>query len=103
MTIRFLFALTVLFSLSEATTSTWAFPVDVKLRAMQSTGTFGTLIPVKKGKGHGKREEHFERHYRHEAHGSTSHRRHSHGMRGYHGNQGFNFGGGNQNQPNGQN
>jgi hypothetical protein len=78
----------------------WAFPIDVTLRAVQSSDTSGTFIPVKKGKGHGDREERFERHYRH---GAARHRRHSHGMRGYQGNQGFNFGGGNQNQPSGQN
>jgi hypothetical protein len=47
------------------------------------------------------------RHYRHEAYGFSRHRRHSHGMRGFNGNQGFGnysgFAGGNQNQPNGQN
>ena len=103
MAIRVLFALTVLFSLAEATIPAWGFPIDVTLRAVQSSDTSGTFTPVKKGKGHGDREERFERHYRHDAHGSARHRRHSHGMRGYQGNQGFNFGGGNQNQPNGQN
>jgi hypothetical protein len=97
MAIRVLFALTVLCSLAEAMNPAWAFPIDVTFRALQSSDTSGTFIPVKKGKGHGDREDRLERHYRHDA---GRHRRHSHGMRGY---QGFNFGGGNQNQPNGQN
>jgi hypothetical protein len=105
MTNRFLFALVVLLSLTEATAPARAFPVATTLLDMQSTDTFDALILVKKGKGHGDGEERFERHYRHEAYGFSRHRRHSHGMRGYQGNQGFNsgFGGGNQNQPNGQN
>ncbi|MBR0913833.1 hypothetical protein [Bradyrhizobium japonicum] len=105
MTNRFLFALMVLFSLAEATLPARAFPVAPTLLDMQSTDTSGAFILVRKGKGHGDGEERFERHHRHGAYGFSHHRRHSHGMRGYHGNQGFNsgFGGGNQNQPNGQN
>lgn len=104
MTNRFLFALMTFFLLAEATPPARAFPVAI-LRDMQSASTSGAFIFVKKGKGHGDGEERFERHYRHHAYGSSRHRRHSHGMRGYYGNQGFNsgFGGGNQNQPNGQN
>jgi hypothetical protein len=105
MTNRFLFALIVLFSFAEATPSAGAFPVAATLLDMQSTD--GALILVRKGKGHGDGEERFERHHRHEAYGFSRHRRHSHGMRGFNGNQGFGnysgFGGGNRNQPNGQN
>jgi len=56
---------------------------------MQSTVTSGAFILVRKGKGHGDGEERFERHHRHEAYGLSRHRRHSHGMRGFNGNQGF--------------
>jgi hypothetical protein len=103
MTNRFLLALTVMCLLAEGIVPTWAFPVDATLRAMQPADTSDTLIPVKKGKGHGDREERFGRHYHREAHGSARNRSHSHGVRGYHGNQAFVFGGGNRNQPNGQN
>ena len=107
MTNRFLFALIVLLSLAEATVPAGAFPVAMKLLDMQSLDTSGAFIQVKKGKGHGDGEERFERHHRHEAHGFSRHRRHSYGMRGFTGNQGFGnysgFGGGNRNQPNGQN
>jgi len=107
MTIRFLFALIVLFSFAEATPPAGAFPVAPTLLDMQSTDTSGAFILVRKGKGHGDGEERFERHYRNEAYGFSRHRRHSHGIRGLNGNQGFGnysgFGGGNQNQPNGQN
>src|SRR3981189_2142735 len=102
MTNRFLFALIVLFSFAEATTPpAGAFPVAATLLDMKSTDTSGAFILVRKGKGHGDGEERFERHHRHEFHGFSRYRRHSHGMRGFYGNQGF--GGGNQNQPNGQN
>jgi hypothetical protein len=104
---RFLFALMILFSFAEATPPAGAFPVAATLLDMQSTDTSGAFILVRKGKGHGDDEERFERHHRHEAYGFSRHRRHSHGIRGLNGNQGFGnysgFGGGNQNQPNGQN
>lgn len=105
MTNRFLFALIVLLSLAEATAPSGAFPVATKLFDMQSTDTSGVFIQVKKGKGHGDGEERFERHHRHGAYRFSRHRGRSHGMGGYHGNEEFNsgFGGGNQNQPNGQN
>ena len=100
-----LFALMVFFSLAEAILPAWAFPVVATPLDMQSRDTSGAFIQVKKGKGHGDGEERFERHHRHGAYRFSCHRGHSHCMRGYHGNQGFNsgFGGGNQNQPNGQN
>jgi hypothetical protein len=104
MTNRFLFALMVLLSFAEAPPPAGAFPVAATLLGMQSTDTF---IPVRKGKGHGDGKERFERHHRHKAHGFSRHGRHSHGMRGFNGNHGFGnysgFGGGNRNQPNGQN
>jgi hypothetical protein len=103
---RFLVALIVLFSFAEAMRPAGALPVPAPTRDMLSTDASGAFILVRKGKGHGDGEERFERH-RHEAHGFYRHRRHSHGMRGYNGNQGFgNYfgsGGGNQNQPDGQN
>ena len=99
MTNRFLFALIVLFSFAEATPPAGAFPVAAPLLDMQSTDTSGAFILVRKGKGHGDGEERFERHHRHEAYGFSRHRRHSHGMRGFY----SGFGGGNQNQPDGQN
>jgi hypothetical protein len=107
MTNRFLVALIVLFSFAEATTPAGALPVPATALDMRSTDTSGAFILVRKGKGHGDGQERFERHHRHEGHGFSHHYRYSHGMRGFHGNQGFgNYsrrGGGNQNQPNGQN
>jgi|SRR4030088_2434966 hypothetical protein len=107
MTNRFLFALVVLSSFLEATFPAGALPVPVATLAIRSTDASGAFILVRKGKGHGDREELFERHRRHGAHGFSRHRGHSHGMRGFNGNQGFGnysgFGGGNQNQPDGQN
>jgi hypothetical protein len=101
MTNRLLVVLIALFSLAEATSPAAAFPLPAIPFDMQATDNSGALILVRKGKGHGDGEERFERHRRHEARGFSRHRRHSHGMRGFNGNQGF--GGGNQNQPNGQN
>lgn len=76
-------------------------------RAIGSTDASGAFILVRKGKGHGDREDRFERHRRHGAHGFSHHREHSHGMRRFNSNQGFGnysgFGGRNQNQPDGQN
>jgi hypothetical protein len=107
MTNRFLFALMVLLSFAEATPPAGAFPVAATLLDTQATNTSDAFILVKKGKGHGHGEEHFERHHRDQVYGYSRHRRHSHDMRGFNGNQGFGhssgFGGGNQNQPNGQN
>jgi len=57
MTNRFLFALILLFSLTEATVPAGAFPVATKLLNVQSTDTSGPFIQVKKGKGHGGGEE----------------------------------------------
>jgi hypothetical protein len=106
MTNRFLFALMVMFMFA-ATPPAGAFPVAASLLDMQSTDAFGAFTLVKKGKGHGDGEERFERHHRREASGFSRHRRHSHGMRGSNGNQGFGnytgFRGGNRNQPDGQN
>ena len=105
MTNRFLVALIVLFSFAEATTPAGALPVPATALDMRSTDTSGAFILVRKGKGHGDGEERFERHRRYEA--FSPHPRHSHRMRGFNGNQGFGnysgFGGGNQNQPDGQN
>jgi hypothetical protein len=107
MTKRFLFALIVLFSFAKATPPAGAFPVAATLLEMPSADSSGAFILVRKGKGHGDGGERFERHHRHEAYGFAHHRRQSHGMRGFNGNQGFDnysgFGGGNQNQPDGQN
>src|SRR3981189_1453884 len=105
MTNRFLVSLIVFFSFSETKppaggVSGPATPLD-----MQSTDTSGAIILVRKGKGHGDGEERFERH--HETRGFSRYRRHSHGVRGFHGYRGFGHhsgsGGGNQNQPDGQN
>jgi len=107
MTNRFLFALIVLSSFVEATFPAGAIPVPFAILAIQSTDASGAFILVRKGKGHGDREERFEWHRRHEVHGFSRHRGHLHGMRGFNGNQGFgNYsgsGGGNQNQLDGQN
>jgi hypothetical protein len=105
MTNRFLFALMVLLSQAEATVPAGAFSVASKLFDVQPTDDSGAIIQVKKGKGHSDGEKRFEWHHRHGAYRFSRHRRHSHGIRGYHGNQEFNsgFGGGSQNQPNGQN
>jgi hypothetical protein len=74
--------------------------------AILSPDATAALIPVRKGKGHGDKEERFERRHHHKAYGCCHHRRHTHGPRSFNGNQGFGsysgFGG-NQNQPNGQN
>lgn len=107
MTNRFLLALVGLSSLLEVTFPAVAIAFPVAPLAIRSTDAAIALIPVRKGKGHGDREERFERRHHHEAHGFSRHRSHSHGMRGVRGNQGFgNYsgsGGRNQNQPNGQN
>ena len=103
MTNRFLFALVVLPSFLEVTFPAGALPVPVATLAIQSTDATGAFILVKKGKGHGDREDRFE--WR--RHGFSRHRGYPHSMRGFNGNQGFGnysgFGGGNQNQPDGQN
>ena len=103
MTNRFLLALTVLSSFVD-TFPAGAIPVSLAIPAMQSTDVSGAFILVRKGKGHGDREERFERYHRH---GFSRHRGRSHGMRRFNGHQGLgNYsgsGGGNQNQPNGQN
>src|SRR3982074_2808394 len=107
MTNRFLVALIVLFSLAEATPPAGALPVPATALDMRSTDTSGAFILVRKGKGHGDGEERFERQRRHEGHGFSRLHRHSYGMRGFDGNQGFGdysgSRGGNQNQPDGQN
>jgi len=107
MTNWFLFALMVLSSFAEATFPAGALTVPVATLAIQSTDASGAFILVKKGKGHGDREERFERDRRPRAQWFSRHRGHSHGRRGFNGNQGFGnysgFGGGNQNQPDGQN
>jgi hypothetical protein len=103
MTNLFLFILVVLSSFLELTFPARALPAPVPALAIQSTGAAGAFILVKKGKGHGDREDRFE--WR--RHGFSRHRGHAHDMRGFNGNQGFGsysgFGGGNQNQPDGQN
>jgi hypothetical protein len=107
MTNRFLFALMVLLSFVGPPRPAAALPVAATIFHMQSPDTSGAFILVRKGKGHGDGQERFERHHRLESHGFSRHHRYSHGRRGFHGNQGFgNYsgrGGGNQNQPNGQN
>ena len=107
MTNRFLFASIVLFSFAGVMPPGEAIPAPATTLGMRSTDASGAFILVRKGKGHSDGEERFERHRGHEAHGFSRHRRHSHGMRSFNGNQGFgNYsgsGGGNQNQPDGQN
>jgi hypothetical protein len=103
---RFLFALVGLSLFLEVTFPAGAIPFPVAPLAIQSTDATAALIPVRKGKGHGDREERFERRHHHEAYGLSRHRRHSHGLRRFNGNHGFgNYSGfgGNQNQPDGQN
>jgi hypothetical protein len=96
-----------MFLFAEAMPPAGAFLVAAQLVDIQSRDTSGAFILVRKGKGRGDGEERFERHHRREAYGVSRHRRHSHGLRGFNGNQGFGdslrFGGGNRNQPNGQN
>ena len=57
MTNRFLFALIVLSSFAEATLPAGALPVPFAILAIQSTDASGAFILVRKGKGHGDREE----------------------------------------------
>ena len=45
-----------------------ALPVPFATLAIRSTDASGAFILVRKGKGHGDREERFERHRRHGAH-----------------------------------
>jgi hypothetical protein len=106
MTNRFLFALIVLSSFVETTVPAGAIPVPVAILAIQATNATGSFILVRKGKGHGEREDRFERRH-HGANGFSHYRGRPHGMREFNGNQGFGnypgFGSGNQNQPDGQN
>ena len=88
-----------MFLCAEVTSPAEAFPFPAITSNMQSTSD--AVILVRKGKGHGDGEERFERHHRDESHRGSRYRGYSHRMRGFHGHQGF--GGGNQNQPNGQN
>src|SRR3981081_1795391 len=60
MTNRFLFALIVLSSFVEATFPAGAIPVPFAILGIQSTDASGAFILVRKGKGHGDREERFE-------------------------------------------
>jgi hypothetical protein len=107
MTNRFFFALIVLVPFAEATLTAGALAVPAAILDIRSTEASGAFILVRKGKGHGDGEERFERHRRHDAYGFSRHRRHLHGRRGFNGNRGFgNYsgsGGGNRNQPDGQN
>ena len=102
MTNRFLLAWLLGFlSFVEVTFPAVAIAFPVAPLAIRSTDAATTLIPVRKGKGHGDREERFERRHHH-----SRHRRHTHGLRQFNGNQGFgNYSGfgDNQDQPNGQN
>jgi hypothetical protein len=59
----------------------------------------GAFILVRKGKGHGDKDERFERHHRHQAHGTSRYRT----FNGYRGLGHPGFGGGNRNQPDGEN
>ena len=93
---RFLLALIVCSALVAATFPARAIPVSLAISAMRSPDASGAFILVKKGKGHGDREERFERHRRHGVHGFSRHRHRGGGH--YSG-----FGGGNRNQPDGQN
>jgi hypothetical protein len=107
MTNRFLFISMVLCWFAEATFPAGALQVPVIPLVSQSTDASGAFVLVKKGKGHGDREERFERNRRPGDHWFSRGRGHSHGRGGFNGNQGFGnysgFGGGNQNQPDGQN
>jgi hypothetical protein len=94
---RFLSSLIVLFSLAETTLPARALSVPALSLNGRSTDTSGAFILVRKGKGHGDGDERFEQHHRHHTHGASRHRRHSH-----FGNH-SGFGGGNRNQPDGQN
>jgi len=98
---RFLAVLIALSSFADAQLPAVALPMPAIIHGLQSTDISDALILVRKGKGHGDGEERFERHHRHEFRGVSRHHGYSHRMRGFNGNQGF--GGGNQNQPNGQN
>ena len=103
---RFLLALVGLSSFLEVTFPAVAIAFPVAPLAIRSTDAATALIPVRKGKGRGDREDRFERRNHHEAYGLSHHRRHTYGLRRFNGSQGFgNYSGfgGNQNQPNGQN
>jgi hypothetical protein len=93
---RFLLVLILLSSSVGAVFPAGAMPVSLAIHAMRSTDASGAFILVKKGKGHGDREERFERHRRHGVHGFSRHRHR--GVGNYSGS-----GGGNRNQPDGQN
>ena len=97
---RFLSSLIVLFSLAEATLPACALSIPALTLDVRSTDAAGAFILVRKGKGHGDRDERFERHHRHHAHGTSRHRIFN-GYQGFGNHQGF--GGGNRNQPDGQN
>ena len=71
---RFLSSLIVVFSLAEATLPACALSIPALTLDVRSTDAAGALILVKKGKGHGDRDERFERHHRHHAHGTSRHR-----------------------------
>jgi hypothetical protein len=93
---RFLLVLIVLSSSVGATFPAGAMPVSIAISAMRATDASGALILVKKGKGHGDREERFERLRRHGVYGFSRYRHRGGGNY-------WGSGGGNRNQPNGQN
>lgn len=95
MTNRFLLVLIVLSSSVGATFPAGAMPVSLAIPAMRSADASGAFILVKKGKGHGDREERFERHRRY-GYGFSRHRHRGGGNY-------WGSGGGNRNQPDGQN
>lgn len=105
MTYRCLLVLIASCWLAETTMPARALSGPVAALAERAAGDPGAFILVRKGKGHGDRDEHFE--HRHRTTGLSSHRRHWHGVRGFRGNLGNGnyrgFGSGNLNQPNGQN
>lgn len=61
---RSIFLACIMLLIVEGTKEVSAFPADASLGVERSANTADSLIPVKKGKGHGDRDERFERHPR---------------------------------------
>ena len=57
-------ALIVLFSFAEATLPAWTLSVPAVTLDVRSTDASGAFVLIRKGKGHGDRDERFERHHR---------------------------------------
>jgi hypothetical protein len=101
---RFVLPLIALFFLFDAAQPARALTIPAIIATLPSLDASGAFILVRKGKGHGDGDERYEGR-RYHAHGFARYRKHSRGFRAFNGNQGHSSrsGGGNQNQPDGQN